>query len=125
MLSNRFTEQSSLSALSEEPAGSLPQEETRLLAIEDIVNNAIARVMLLDARQTIAADRSLQELGLDSLMASALRNRLAAATGLDLPPTLLFDAPTPQALVDALRQKMSAIGGGGYGQNSSGSESRG
>ncbi|WP_229074509.1 type I polyketide synthase [Actinoplanes sp. DH11] len=48
------------------------------------------------------ADRSFHELGLTSVVAVALRDRLAAATGLRLPATLAFDRPTPAAVAERL-----------------------
>lgn len=45
---------------------------------------------------------SFSSLGLDSLMSVSLRNSLARLTGRPLPATLLFDYPTPAALVEAL-----------------------
>ncbi|MFF2078647.1 SDR family NAD(P)-dependent oxidoreductase [Kitasatospora sp. NPDC058162] len=49
---------------------------------------------------------SFAELGMDSLKAVALRDRLAEATGLTLPATLVFDHPTPAAVVALLRERL-------------------
>jgi acyl carrier protein len=50
--------------------------------------------------EQVAPDAPLMASGLDSLGAVELRNALEAATGLRLPPTLVFDYPSPAALAD-------------------------
>jgi thioester reductase-like protein len=55
----------------------------------------------------IDTGRSFKEIGLDSLTAVELRNRLNETTGLKLPTTVTFDHPTPAELADHLRDRLS------------------
>ncbi|MBA6433173.1 phosphopantetheine-binding protein, partial [Streptomyces sp. GMR22] len=71
-----------------------PERERYLL---DTVTAMVASVLGHDP-VGITSDRPFQELGFDSLTGVELRNRLSAATGADLPPTLVFDYPNPAAL---------------------------
>ena len=82
-------------------------EAERARTLIDLVI-ADAATVLRAQPQAIDRDRPLRELGLDSLMAVDLRNRLGAATGLRLPATLLFDHPTPSALARYLAAKLGA-----------------
>jgi polyketide synthase 12 len=56
----------------------------------------------------VDSDATFKDLGLDSLGAVELRNRLAAAGGLALPSTLVFDHPTPAAVARTILDQLAA-----------------
>ncbi|MFF7125263.1 beta-ketoacyl synthase N-terminal-like domain-containing protein [Streptomyces sp. NPDC008240] len=53
------------------------------------------------------ADTHFTDLGITSVSAVGLRNRITSATGARLPATLVFDHPTPTAVADLVRQNLA------------------
>ncbi|MFC3582668.1 type I polyketide synthase, partial [Streptantibioticus rubrisoli] len=86
-------------------------EAERRRAVLELVRGHVAAVLGHGPDELVAADRAFRELGFDSLTAVDLRNRLAAATGLKLPTTLVFDYPTPSALTDFLLAEVGEAAG--------------
>ncbi|WP_394849563.1 type I polyketide synthase [Pendulispora brunnea] len=81
--------------------------EARERAVLDLVRTEIAAVLGVTSPSTIEAHRPLQEIGLDSLMAVDIRNRLSAAAGVSFPSTLVFDHPTPKALSNLVNARIT------------------
>ncbi|MDX2939319.1 SDR family NAD(P)-dependent oxidoreductase [Streptomyces ipomoeae] len=80
-----------------------PSGPERGWTAQELVRGHTAAVLGHAEPGSIDADRSFKDLGFDSLGSVELRDRLAEATGLDLAATLLFDHPTPAALIRHLQ----------------------
>ncbi|MFD6397598.1 SDR family NAD(P)-dependent oxidoreductase [Nocardia sp. NPDC060249] len=66
-------------------------------SVRRLIVEHTAAVLGFTGEQT-PAGTPFKELGIDSLTAVELRNRLVAATGVRLPSSLVFDYPTPEAV---------------------------
>jgi NADPH:quinone reductase-like Zn-dependent oxidoreductase/acyl carrier protein len=101
--------------------------EARLELLRRHVQEQIVKVLALDPAQPLDPLRGLSEMGMDSLTAVELANRLRATLGKPLPTTLAFEYPTLTVLVDYLATEVLALvpatNGTGAGTNGSGEPS--
>ncbi|MEU7039330.1 SDR family NAD(P)-dependent oxidoreductase [Streptomyces sp. NPDC046237] len=87
-------------------AGFSPARRER--ALLDLVRRQVADVLGHQGVAGIAARSGFADLGFDSLTAVEIRGRIAAATGLGLPNSMIFDYPTPAALAAHLSEEIAA-----------------
>jgi len=81
------------------------------------IQEQLARVMGFPTAEAIDPHANFGDLGMDSLMAVELTNRLQASLGLQIPQTLLFDYPTVEAIGGHLYGLLGeALKAGGRGQ---------
>ncbi|WP_405858481.1 SDR family NAD(P)-dependent oxidoreductase [Streptomyces sp. NBC_00090] len=97
------------------PAGTRPAGRTgQALTAKDaqgLVRTAAAAVLGLPNPNALDLSKAFREQGFDSLAGVDLRNRLIASTGRQLPATLVFDHPTPQALAAFLAEDADTASG--------------
>ncbi|MEU5980497.1 beta-ketoacyl synthase N-terminal-like domain-containing protein [Streptomyces sp. NPDC047315] len=78
----------------------------RLRIVLERVTGHVGEVLGHATGSAVDPETPFQSLGLDSLTAVELRNRLSAATGLRLPATVVFSRPTPLALAQHLLERI-------------------
>jgi natural product biosynthesis luciferase-like monooxygenase protein len=91
----------------------LPESEHHPFLM-DFLSQAIARTLKLGPGFVIEPQQKLFELGLDSIMAIEMKNRLERSLGRSFSATLLFLHPTVEGLADhLLREVIGPAGDGG------------
>jgi acyl transferase domain-containing protein/acyl carrier protein len=73
------------------------------------IRSQIARVLGLGSPEQIGLQQGFADLGMDSLMAVELRNRLQTSLGCSMSASLVYDYPTVEALGDYLAQAVLSI----------------
>ncbi|MEA5516851.1 SDR family NAD(P)-dependent oxidoreductase [Nodularia sp. UHCC 0506] len=103
-LETHVTANQQLSTISQQLEQALPQQRENLLV--EHLTNEIKQVLGLPASHILKLRQGLFEMGMDSLMAVELKNRLQKNFGKVLPATLLFDYPSVEALTAYISQEI-------------------
>jgi NAD(P)-dependent dehydrogenase (short-subunit alcohol dehydrogenase family)/acyl carrier protein len=98
------------SILAERLAGLPAAQQSRVVL--DLVRTHVAALLGQDGAEALEPGKAFSDLGFDSVAATDLKIRLSAATGLDLPATLVFDHATPAAVADYLLAELVPDRGG-------------
>lgn len=83
----------------------VPAGPPRRMLMEDTIKAEVGAVLRM-APSRVPAERALKSLGLDSLMALELRNRLEKRCAIGLSPTLAWNHPTVRALAVHLAERL-------------------
>ncbi|MDN0201146.1 type I polyketide synthase [Streptomyces sp. S.PNR 29] len=81
-------------------------DQERVQSLQQLVREEAAAVLNHSNPGAVDLDRGFLDMGFSSLTALELRNRIGATIGLPLPPTTIFDYPTPGALAKYLSTQL-------------------
>ena len=84
-----------------------PDNQSEMLL--DHIRDQVTKVLRADTAMEIRTDQGLSDLGMDSLMAVELSNRLSSSLRSSLPSTLAFDYPTIEAISEYLKTCVSCL----------------
>jgi acyl transferase domain-containing protein/acyl carrier protein len=88
-----------------------PEAERRDILL-DHVRSTVVQVLSLDQRHPPEPQMGFFDMGMDSLTATEVRSKLQSSLGVNLPPTLVFDYGSLDALTDfLLRDKLGLAAG--------------
>jgi acyl carrier protein len=68
--------------------------------LHDYIRTQVAEILGFHSPDSVDPRQGFFRMGMDSIMTMQLRNRLETALGLSLPPTVAFEYPTVDSLVD-------------------------
>ncbi len=102
----------------------LPEAE-RAARVSALVREEISRALGLRSPDAIRPDQPLRDLGMDSVTAVELRNRISARIGARLSATLLFDHPTADRLAEHLLRTALTVDGPASCGSAAGPSTRG
>ncbi|WP_406099110.1 SDR family NAD(P)-dependent oxidoreductase [Streptomyces sp. NBC_01013] len=77
----------------------------------DLIRTQVAIVLGHVTGDAVDPGHTFKDLGFDSLAGVELRDRLQIATGLSLPSALVYNHPTPEAVVRLLRERLDGASG--------------
>ncbi|SIO86179.1 Malonyl CoA-acyl carrier protein transacylase [Nocardiopsis sp. JB363] len=78
----------------------------RVRVLTELVCEHVAAILGYRSGDAVPSDRGLKDLGMDSVTAVELRNRLSALTGVRLPSAVAFDHPTCDALARHVEERV-------------------
>ncbi|MBF6055118.1 acyltransferase domain-containing protein [Streptomyces eurocidicus] len=94
--------------------GETPELAARLVGLGEPEQDALILSLVLAEISAVLGDeagvdesgQAFKLMGVTSVSAVELRNRIHAATGVRLPATLVYDHPTPEAVVRVIRERL-------------------
>ncbi|MGW4967979.1 SDR family NAD(P)-dependent oxidoreductase, partial [Nonomuraea sp. NPDC004186] len=89
---------------------SMAERRASLIELVSRTTLDVMSAVLPGLLETVSAEQTFKDMGLDSLAAVELHDRLAAELGAELPIGIAFDYPTPAALADYLLTEALGLG---------------